>query len=52
VVDIRRFRFVNETLGRQLGDKLLHEVAERFLQSWPQPDYVGRLAGVHCCCCC
>lgn len=47
VVDIRRFRFVNETLGRQLGDKLLHDVAERFLQSWPDPDYVGRLSGVH-----
>lgn len=47
VVDIRRYRFINETLGRQLGDRLLAEVAERMLQSWVQPDNVGRLAGVH-----
>ena len=45
VVDIRRFRFINESLGRQSGDVLLHQVAERFLQSWAEPDHVGRISG-------
>ncbi|HTD90529.1 MAG TPA: EAL domain-containing protein, partial [Burkholderiales bacterium] len=45
VVDIRRFRFVNESLGRQLADNLLCKVAERFLNSWAEPDNVGRLSG-------
>lgn len=45
LVDIRRFRFVNETLGRQSADHLLSRVAERFLLSWPEPDNVGRISG-------
>ncbi|HTE14653.1 MAG TPA: EAL domain-containing protein [Burkholderiales bacterium] len=45
VVDIRRFRFVNESLGRQSADNLLSKVAERFLLSWPEPDNLGRIAG-------
>jgi diguanylate cyclase (GGDEF)-like protein/PAS domain S-box-containing protein len=45
VVDIRRFRFVNESLGRQAGDTLLRELADRFLQSWAEPDNVGRISG-------
>lgn len=45
VVDIRRFRFVNESLGRQSADHLLTKVAERFLLAWPEPDYVGRISG-------
>lgn len=45
VVDIRRFRFVNESVGRQSGDNLLRELALRLRQSWPEPDNVGRIAG-------
>ena len=45
VVDIRRYRFVNESLGRQAGDQLLREFAERFLHSWPEPDHIGRMTG-------
>ncbi len=45
MVDIRRFRFVNESLGRKAGDDLLRELADRFLQSWVEPDNVGRMTG-------
>ena len=45
VVDIRRFRFVNESLGRQSGDQLLRELAQRLRQSWREPDHVGRILG-------
>ena len=45
VVDIRRFRFVNESLGRQCGDQLLRELAQRLQQSWHQADHVGRILG-------
>ncbi len=45
MVDVRRFRFVNESLGRQAGDQLLSDLAERFLQSWAEPDNVGRITG-------
>jgi diguanylate cyclase (GGDEF)-like protein len=45
MVDIRRFRFVNESLGRKAGDDLLRELADRFLQSWAEPDNVGRITG-------
>ena len=44
-VDIRRFRFVNESLGRQSGDNMLREMSERFLHSWAEPDNVGRMTG-------
>ncbi len=45
VVDIRRFRFVNESAGRQAGDTLLRELAQRLRLSWREPDNVGRVAG-------
>ncbi len=33
LMDISRFRFVNDTLGRQMGDELLKQVAQRLLQA-------------------
>ncbi len=45
VVDIRRFRFVNASAGRQAGDTLLRELAQRLRLSWREPDNVGRVAG-------
>ena len=45
MVDVRRFRFVNESLGRKSGDDLLRELAGRFLDSWAEPDNVGRISG-------
>jgi diguanylate cyclase (GGDEF)-like protein/PAS domain S-box-containing protein len=43
LVDIRRFRLVNETLGRHAGDVLLRELAQRFKQQWPDPDHISRI---------
>jgi diguanylate cyclase (GGDEF)-like protein/PAS domain S-box-containing protein len=45
VVDVRRFRFVNESAGRQSGDNLLRELGQRLQRSWRDPDDVGRIAG-------
>lgn len=33
LMDISRFRFVNDTLGRQMGDELLKQVAQRLLHA-------------------
>lgn len=45
VVDIRRFRFVNASAGRQAGDTLLRELAQRLRLAWREPDNVGRVTG-------
>ena len=47
LLDIRRFRFVNESLGRQSGDKAIREFAQRLRASWPEADNVGRVSGDH-----
>src|SRR6266850_8474041 len=36
--DINRFRLINDTLGRQAGDALLREFAQRLKTTWPEPD--------------
>ena len=43
--DPRRFRLVNETLGRHAGDALLRELAKRFRQALPDPGNLARVAG-------
>lgn len=45
LLDIRRFRFVNESIGRQSGDSALRAFARRLHDSWPEPDNVGRISG-------
>ncbi len=45
VVDVRRFRFVNESIGRQSGDNTIREFARRLFESWPERDNVGRMSG-------
>lgn len=45
MVDIRRFRFINESVGRQAGDNLLRELARRLKQTWREPDSVGCVTG-------
>src|SRR6267154_1185653 len=39
--DINRFRLINDTLGRQAGDALLREFAQRLKTIWPEPDHVA-----------
>src|SRR5882672_3916989 len=43
--DINRFRLINDTLGRQAGDTLLREFAQRLKRIWPEPDHVARISG-------
>jgi diguanylate cyclase (GGDEF)-like protein len=45
VVDVRRFRLVNESLGRDAGDALLHALAQRLREASREADHVGHLAG-------
>ena len=45
VVDLDRFKLVNDTLGHAVGDKLLCEVARRLERSAGRASYVGRLGG-------
>jgi diguanylate cyclase (GGDEF)-like protein/PAS domain S-box-containing protein len=43
--DPKRFRLVNETLGRQAGDALLRELARRIRLALPDPENLARIAG-------
>lgn len=45
LLDIDRFKVVNDTLGRTQGDRLLHDVARRLQGLVRSGDYVARLGG-------
>lgn len=45
MVDLDRFKFINDTLGHPFGDKLLQAVAERMSQATRETDLVARLGG-------
>ncbi len=45
--DVKRFRLINESFGRQAGDALLREIADRARDHWPTPDGMGHL-GADC----
>ncbi|WP_091873581.1 putative bifunctional diguanylate cyclase/phosphodiesterase [Massilia yuzhufengensis] len=44
-VDLNRFKRINDTLGRRIGDELLRQVAQRFRDTLRDEDVVARLSG-------
>ncbi|MFP5408901.1 MAG: EAL domain-containing protein [Gammaproteobacteria bacterium] len=42
--DVKRFRLINESFGRQAGDTLLREIAERARNHWPTADGMAHLS--------
>jgi diguanylate cyclase (GGDEF)-like protein len=45
VLDLNKFKQVNDTLGHQIGDDLLIEVAKRFQNTLRSSDFVARIGG-------
>lgn len=45
LLDLDRFKYVNDTFGHHTGDLLLKEVAQRILASLRETDFVARLGG-------
>jgi len=45
LIDIKRFKQINDTLGHAAGDRVLQEVAERLTKCVREGDTVARLAG-------
>ncbi|MGB0496121.1 MAG: bifunctional diguanylate cyclase/phosphodiesterase [Kangiellaceae bacterium] len=48
-IDLDNFKYVNDSLGHDVGDLLLKEVAERLNQATRNIDYIARLSGDEFC---
>ncbi len=44
-IDLNRFKYINDSLGHEAGDRVLQEVAERLRNSVRSADLVARYAG-------
>lgn len=44
-IDLNRFKRINDTLGRRIGDELLRQAAQRFKAALREEDVVARLSG-------
>ncbi len=44
-IDLDRFKSINDSLGHQVGDKLLYEVSRRISHAMRESDVVARLGG-------
>ena len=44
-IDLNRFKLINDTLGRRVGDELLLQVSQRFRAALREEDVVARLSG-------
>lgn len=45
VLDVDRFKHINEALGHSIGNLILKSVAERLKVLFPSPVFIGRLTG-------
>jgi diguanylate cyclase (GGDEF)-like protein/PAS domain S-box-containing protein len=44
-INLNRFKWINDTLGRRIGDELLRQVSLRFRDALREKDIVARLSG-------
>ena len=45
ILDLDRFKYINDTLGHPVGDKLLKQISERLIKSIRDQDVLARLGG-------
>jgi diguanylate cyclase (GGDEF)-like protein len=45
IIDLDQFKRINDTLGHEMGDKVLKQVSERFLEVVRKSDTLARLGG-------